>query len=83
MSTPLTGHPDSDLSPIDHLWDIRDRRVHDLYPIPAATLPEWYSSWLSNDNAFHRGIKMYTLASSNYAQFRITECINKGVSHTR
>ena len=29
-----------DLSPIEHLCDIVSRQVRDLYPFPAATLPE-------------------------------------------
>ena len=37
--TPLTGHPDQ--SPINHFLDIRDWCIHDLYPFPAATLPEF------------------------------------------
>ena len=36
--TPLTGIPNP--SPMDNLWDIRDRLVHDFYPFPAATLLE-------------------------------------------
>ena len=38
--TPLIGLPDPNPSPINHPWDIRDRHVQDLYPSPAATLPE-------------------------------------------
>ena len=34
----LTGHPDPSL--INHFLDILGRWVHDLYPFPAATLPE-------------------------------------------
>ena len=52
--TPLTSLLDTDLSPIDHLWGIRDRWVHDLYLFPAATLPE-LERWIKNGNAVHRG----------------------------
>ena len=53
--TILTGLWDLDPSPIDHPWDILDQRVYDGIPSQLPQFPNLNRSWLSNDNAFHKG----------------------------
>ena len=77
MSTLLTGHPEPCLSPIDHLWDIRDWRVHDLYPFPSATLPDFERQLVEQWQVIPQGIQMYNQASSKHANM-LTKSINKG-----
>ena len=69
MLYPLTGLLRPDSSPIDHLWNIRDQRVHCLYPFRAATLIEPKRQLVEQWRriAFHwvRGVvvQMYTQVS--------------------
>ena len=47
-----------DPSPEEHLWDILGQRVCDLYPFPAATLPE-LERWLLTMSRHTTGRYMY------------------------
>ena len=69
--TPLTGLPDPNPSPINHPWNIRDHHVQDLYPSPAATLPELDHKLVSQWQCIPQeggGVQMYTQAFSKHAQ---------------
>ena len=54
MSCPLTGLPSPDPSPIDHSWDNLGWWKHDRIPSQLPHFPNWNTSWLNNDNAFHK-----------------------------
>ena len=81
--TLLTGLQNPHTFPIDHHWDIRNLRFHDLYSFPAATLPKRNASWLNSGNAFHRGWGYkYIHGLLLSVRKMLIECIDKDGGHT-
>ena len=82
--TPLSGLPDPNQYPIDHLWDIWDQRVHDLYPFPASTLPESEHQLVEQWQCIPQG-GVYTCIPRLLLSMRkrLLKCINKVGGHTR
>ena len=79
---PLTDLLGPDPSPIDHPWDILDCLVHDRTPSQLLYFSKWNTSWLNNDNAFHKGVG-YSRRLLLSIHKRPTVGIYKGGSHTR
>ena len=80
--TPLTGLQGPDPSQISHRCDILGRRIHDPIPSQLPNFPDLNTSWLNNDNVFHKGWGVQPQTSFKHAQ-RLIECIHKGGGHTR
>ena len=81
--TPLTGLPEPNQYPIDHLWDIQDQRVHYLYIFPAATLPESEHQLVEQWQRTPQGCVYTCIPRLLRMRKRLMECINKEGGQTR
>ena len=54
--TSLAGIPGPDPSSISHPWDILGRQVHVCIPSKLPQFPNLNTSWLNNENVFHKGV---------------------------